>query len=164
MDSNLTHIRTEVYNKCSLEVSDIITETESKEYAACRFKLNGRLIVSRNSKITPKKLGQFVTFWKRNENGVIEPFDENDPIDFYIVNTRTETKFGQFVFPISVLIKKGIISTSKNEGKRGFRVYPKWDIVNSKQAIRTQKWQLECFYEINTSLDLKEILKLYRLP
>ena len=110
MDRNLSQIKIEDYDKCVLEVSDLIPETESKKYAACKFKLDGRLIVSRSSKITPKKVGQFVTFWKRNKTGVIEHFYENDPIDFYIVNTRTESKFGQFVFPKSVLIQKGIIS------------------------------------------------------
>ncbi len=163
MDSNLIQIRTEVYDKCALEVSDLRTGTESKEYAACRFKLNGLHIISRNSKITPKRVGQFVTFWKRNENGIIEPFYENDLIDFYVVNTRTEDKFGQFVFPKSVLIQKGIISTVKKEGKRGFRVYPNWDMVNNNQAERTQKWQLDYFYEISKSTALTKVLKLYEL-
>ena len=102
-----------------------------------------------------------MTFWKRNGNGPIEPFNESDQIDFYTVNVRTENKFGQFVFPKSVLIKKDIISTEKKEGKRGFRVYPKWDIVKKKQAERTQKWQLNYFYEINSSTDLQKVNELY---
>ena len=160
---NLIQIRTEVYDKCALAISNLRTEAESKEYAACRFKLNGLHIISRNSKITPKKVGQFVTFWKRNENGIIEPFYQNDLFDFYAVNIQTETKFGQFVFPKSVLIKKGIISTEKKEGKRGFRVYPKWDVVNNRQAERAQKWQLDYFYEINKTTNLTKVLKLYEL-
>jgi hypothetical protein len=84
MDSNLTQIKTKVYDRRALDVSDLITETESKEYAACRFKLTGLHIISRNSKITPKKVGQFVTFWKRNQNGIIEPFGEEP---FKVVNT-----------------------------------------------------------------------------
>ena len=117
MDKNLNHIKTEVYDKCALEISDFKTETEGKEYNACRFQLNGLSILSRSAKITPKKVGQFVTFWKRNENGSIEPFNENDHIDFYTVNVMTENKFGQFVFPKSVLIKKGILSTKKKRRK-----------------------------------------------
>lgn len=161
MDKNLNQIKAEIYDKCSLEISDFKTETESKEYNACRFKLNGLNILSRNAKITPKKAGQFVTFWKRNENGLIEPFDVNDPIDFYTVNVRTENEFGQFVFPKSVLLKKGILSTSMKDGKRAFRVYPKWDIVKSKQAERTQKWQLNYFYQINSLTDLQKVSELY---
>lgn len=162
MDSNLNQINAEVYEKSGLKMSDFQTETESKEYDACRFELNGRKIISRNSKITPKKVGQFVTFWKRNGNGPIEPFEENDQIDFYAVNVRTENEFGQFVFPKSVLIKKGIISTEKKEGKRAFRVYPSWDNANNKQAERTQKWQLNYFYEINNSTDLRRVEELYK--
>lgn len=162
MHSNLNQIKTEVYEKIGLKMSQFKTETESKEYDACQFELNGRKIISRNSKITPKKVGQFVTFWKRNGNGPIEPFEENDQIDFYAVNVRTENEFGQFVFPKSVLIKKGIISTAKKEGKRAFRVYPKWDIAKNKQAERTQKWQLDYFYEINNSIDFKKVTELYK--
>mgnify|MGYP006078618265 CR=1 FL=1 len=163
MDKNLNQIKTEIYDKCSLKISNYKTETESKEYYACRFKLNGGNVLSRNAKITPKKVGQFVTFWKRNKNGPIEPFKESDQIDFYSVNVRTENKFGQFVFPKSVLINKGIISTEKKEGKRGFRVYPKWDVAKNKQAERTQKWQLDYFYEINNSTNLKKVSELYNL-
>jgi len=143
-------------------MSDFKLEPESREYDACQFVLGGRNIVSRNAKITPKKVGQFVTFWKRNGNGPIEPFEETDPIDFFVVNVRTETEFGQFVFPKAVLIKKGIISAEHKEGKRAFRVYPIWDIAKSKQAERTQKWQLSYFYEINNSTDLYKVAELYK--
>lgn len=161
MDTNLNQIKTAVYDKCFLEISGLKLELESKEYGACQFELSGRNILSRNAKITPKKMGQFVTFWKRNSNGVIEPFNESDQIDYYVVNVRTETEFGQFVFPKSVLIKKGIITNAKKEGKRAFRVYPNWDIAKNKQAGRTQKWQLDYFYEINDSTDFKKAMELY---
>ncbi|TBN17962.1 MepB family protein [Hyunsoonleella pacifica] len=161
MDHNLKQIKTEIYDKCALKISDFQTELEGKAYQACQFKLNGRSIISRNAKMTPKKIGQFVTFWKRNKNGVIEPFNEKDQIDFYIVNVRAENRFGQFVFPKSVLINKSIITTQKKDGKRGFRVYPKWDITKSKQAQQTQKWQLNYFYEINNTTNLEEVVELY---
>src|SRR5690606_39355846 len=161
MNTNLNQIKTEVYDKCALKITEFGSEMESKEYDACRFKLNGMNIISRTAKVTPKKAGQFVTFWKRIGNGPIEPFNETDRIDFFVVNVRTETRFGQFVFPKSVLIKKGIISTENKEGKRAFRVYPNWDIVKNKQAERTQKWQLNYFYQINSSTDLQKVTELY---
>lgn len=163
MDQNLNLIKTTVYNKCSLEVSNFKFELESKEYDACKYKLNGLNIISRSAKITPKKAGQFVTFWKRSKNEPIEPFNETDFIHILTVNVRSENKFGQFVFPKSALIKKGIISTEKKEGKRAFRVYPSWDITKSKQAQRTQKWQLEYFYEINNSTDFNKVLELFKV-
>ena len=70
---------------------------------------------------------------------------------------------GQFVIPKSVLIEKGIISTSKKEGKRGFRVYPIWDKTINKQAVLTQQWQLNYFFEINDDLDLSFVKKLYQI-
>lgn len=162
MDDNLTQIKTAVYDKCELVISDFKPELESKEYDACRFQLSGLNILSRSAKVTPTKAGQFVTFWKRNANGPIEPFSEIDLIDFYAVSVRTECQFGQFVFPKSVLIKKGIISTDKKEGKRAFRVYPSWDAVKSKQALRTQEWQLTYFYEINSSTDLDKVIAIFK--
>ena len=162
MDSYLTIIKTQIYDKCELEISDFKTETESNEYGACRFELNGLNIICRNAKITPKKVGQFVTFWKRNGDGAIEPLNETDRIDFYVVNVQMANQFGQFVFPKSVLIKKGIISTKTKEGKRAFRVYPYWDIANNKQAEQTQKWQLKYFYEVNNLTKLNEVRDLYK--
>lgn len=161
MNSNLKQIKREVYDKCHLEISDLKLEPESKLYDACQFKLNGRSVISRTAKITPKKAGQFVTCWKRYGSGPIEPFDENDAIDFYAVIVQTEQALGQFVFPKSILVEKGIISTHLKEGKRAFRVYPNWDTPKSKQAQRTQKWQLEYFYEIDDSTDLKSVMALY---
>lgn len=163
MDNTIAYIEKEVYNKCGLEIADFKMEPESQEYAACQFKLNGCQVISRKAKITPKKQGQFVTFWKRFENGPIEPFNERDNIDFFIVNIRDESRFGQFVFPKSILIKKRVLTTSRKEGKRAFRVYPCWEEAANQQAKQTQKWQLNYFYEITPDMDLKAVLELYRV-
>jgi len=117
MNSNLNQIKTKIYDKCSLEISDFKTEPESKEYDACQFELNELKIICRSSKTTPKKVGQFVTFWKRNEKGITEPYNETDQIDFYVINAKAENNFGQFVFPKSELINKGIISTVEKTEK-----------------------------------------------
>lgn len=151
-----------IYKNCFLQITNFKLETESKEYDGCQFELNNLRVISRTAKITPKKAGQFVTFWKRNKNGIIEPFQENDAIDFYVVNVKSKQSFGQFVFPKSVLIKQGIISTENKEGKRAFRVYPSWDIPKSKQAEQTQKWQLNYFYKINETTDIDRVIKLYK--
>lgn len=161
MDKNLKQIKEQIYDKCALKISNFQLELESKAYDACQFKLNRLNIVCRNAKTTPKKSGQFVTFWKRNGKGPIEPFSEKDQIDFFVVNARTTNEFGQFVFPKSILIKKGILSTSKKEGKRAFRVYPSWDKTKNKQAEQAQKWQLNHFYKIGEEIDLKKVADLY---
>ncbi|MFT5754883.1 MAG: hypothetical protein ACI924_002130 [Flavobacterium sp.] len=59
------------------------------------------------------------------------------------------------------MIEKGIVSTSKKEGKRGFSVYPIWDKTASHQAVKTQKWQLNYFFEVNKGLDFSFVKKLH---
>ena len=138
-----------VYDLCGFQCTQPLAETESAEYSAYRFEINKKTICYREAKITPTKTGQFVTLWKRNHSGTIEPFDFSDLIDFVIVTVRKENNLGQFIFPKAVLLEKGIFSTSAKEGKRATRVYPPWDITTSKQAQKTQKWQLDYFLEIS---------------
>ncbi|MGO4772251.1 MepB family protein [Flavobacterium sp. W22_SRS_FK3] len=138
-----------VYNSCNFECTQPIPEAESAEYNAYRFEINKKKICYREAKTTPTKTGQFVTLWKRNESGTIEPFNFFDAIDFVIISVRKENKFGQFIFPKAVLLEKGIFSTSAKEGKRATRVYPPWDVTASKQAQKTQQWQLDYFLEIS---------------
>lgn len=158
---NLKIVINKVFNKCFYNVTNFELEPEGKEYDACQFELDSKKVICRSSKITPKKVGQFVTFWRRNKQGVTEPYTELDDLDFYVINVKRETRFGQFVFPKSILIKKGILSTSKKDGKRGFRVYPSWVEAQNKQAKQTQKWQLNYFYEINDSIDFDKVKELY---
>ncbi len=152
-----------LFEKCGFEISNIEIEKESSEYCAYRFEIDSKKILFRQSKITPTKIGQFVTLWKRNvEKKVTEPFDVSDEIDLFVINVKNESQFGQFVFPKSILIEKGII-TDKKEGKRAIRVYPIWDLTESKQAQKTQKWQLDYFLEIpiNGNLDINRAKLLY---
>lgn len=159
MNPLLNHIIKNVYEKCNFEISEFLNESESKEYDACRFLLNDKKIIYRSGKITPKKLGHFVTFWKRNELGATMPFEAKDDFDFFIINAKKGDQHGQFIFPKTVLIKKAIISTPEKEGKRGFRVYPNWDQTQSKQAVKTQEWQSEYFFEMDKGKDSTGLVK-----
>lgn len=153
-----------IYDQCSFDLTNPIISTESVEYGACSFQLNGNTIQHRVSKITPTKAGQFVTIWKRNQDGITEPFDIQDDIDFIVITAKNGENFGQFIFPKSVLADKGIISGNDKTGKRGIRVYPPWDIVASKQAVKTQKWQTNYFLKIrnDSSADLLLAKKLFK--
>ncbi len=141
-----------VYDSCGFELTNLKADTESIEYGACSFELNGMAVKHRVSKITPTKTGQFVTIWKRNKNGVTEPFDVSDGIDFIIITARSGDNFGQFIFPKSVLADKGIITNNNKEGKRGIRIYPPWDSATNKQAEKTQSWQTTYFLPIKKDL------------
>lgn len=163
LQQHLHAAKTLVYDKCGFNFSDLIVEDESQEYGACTFRLNGLKIKFRISKITPAKPGQFVTIWKRNQEGITQPFDLTDEIDFVIVSSQTRDNFGQFIFPKSVLLYQGIMAGNDNEGKRGIRVYPPWDIVKNKQAEKTKLWQTKYFLTINKgdNLNLNLAKKLF---
>lgn len=150
-----------IYDSCHFECTQPQPEAESSDYDAYVFQLNQKYICYRMSKITPTKTGQFVTLWKRNKTGIIEPFDFSDSIDFVIVSVRKDDFFGQFIFPKSVLLEKGIFSTATKEGKRATRVYPPWDETTSKQAQKTQEWQLRYFYSITPEADLNKFKELF---
>lgn len=150
-----------LYDCCDFDLTQPQPEAESNEYDAYRFRLNQKNICYRKAKITPTKTGQFVTLWKRNTTGIIEPFDFTDAIDFVIVSVRKNELFGQFVFPKPVLLEKGIFTTSTKEGKRATRVYPPWDETTSKQAQKTQQWQLNYFYFISPETNLKPFKTLF---
>lgn len=152
-----------VFDKCALVLQDLLMEKESAEYDACKFQLNGLKIVFRSAKTTPTKIGQFVTLWKRKQDGPIQPYDVSDDFDWVVISAKTDTHFGQFVFPQTVLVHHRIITSEGKEGKRGFRVYPPWDATISKQAQASQKWQLDYFLSIpfDDSVDLTRARFLY---
>ena len=151
------------FTPCGLVCTNYAKETESQEYGACVFEMNQRRIKFRVGKITPTKIGLFVTFWKRMGNGVIQPHELSDPFDFFVVSVRNKERFGQFVFPKKILLEKGIIAQGCKGGKRAMRIYPPWDITENHQAKNTQAWQLIYFFEINAiePIDKGTVLNLF---
>jgi hypothetical protein len=152
-----------VYEPRGWECKNIRKEVESAEYGACSFDMNNQHIIFRVGKITPTKIGQFVTLWKRIGKGPIMPYDTADQFDFFVVAVRNKNRLGQFVFPKNVLREKGIISQYGKGGKRAMRLYPSWDIADNPQAKKTQTWQLHYFVEINfeSSIDDYALKKLF---
>ena len=151
------------YRPNGFACKNLIQESESQEYGACEFELNNKIIKFRVAKITPTKVGQFVTIWKRIENGPIMPFDLADNIDLFIVSVRNDKNFGQFIFPKDVLWQKGFVSKDGKGGKRAMRVYPPWDITESPQAKRTQAWQLLYFLDIQPIVDTARVIRFLNL-
>lgn len=162
LDEALTMAKELVYDNCGFRITNFQHHAESVEYGGCSFELNGKKILYRASKTTPTKTGQFVTIWKRNINGTTMPFDVVDDFDFVIISSKRDGNFGQFIFPKSVLADKGILTANGKDGKRGIRVYPPWDVVNNRQAIKTQNWQTKYFVsisdDVNAYLNLLELV------
>ena len=147
--SEIDLINISLFQKCDIELSNVEPESESQEYFAHNFQLNTHKVKFRIAKITPTKTGQFVTIWKRNQDGITVPFDVSDDYDFYIIATRKENNFGVFIFPKIILHQKEILSDESKDGKRGIRVYPPWDKTTNKQAQKTQNWQTKYFLNLS---------------
>ncbi len=160
---SFSRINSAVYQPLNLPVSHFTLEVEGTDYHACKYSLNDWVIIGRNAKVTPTKNGQFVTCWQRNALGETEPFSEDTPFDFLTVIVQRKEEIGQFVFSKEELIQQKILTTSQKDGKRGFRVYPPWDIPQSKQAAKTQEWQLRSFYSLNTPHFLGKAHQLFKV-
>ncbi len=142
-----------------------LRETESVEYEACRLSFDGKIVLFRKAKITPKKIGQFVTLWKRTtKKSEIAPFDETDEIEWVIIRVSEKTHNGHFLFNQKILLEKDIFSANGTGGKRALRVYPPWNPPTSAQALKTQKWQLQYFFSLNDNplSIIKQIKKLLK--
>ncbi|MRN53185.1 MepB family protein [Paenibacillus monticola] len=161
--SDLLATKDLVYTPCSFDCSPPLPETQNAEYGAHVYRLNALSIRFRVGKITPTKVGQFVTLWERIGDGPIQPYDVSDPADFFVISTRNGSKFGQFIFPKAILCDQDIVSNKGVGGKRAFRVYPSWDKPTSRLAQKTQNWQLKYFLEIplNAPIDLVRARMLY---
>ncbi|MFE7313614.1 MepB family protein [Streptomyces sp. NPDC057555] len=163
LHGDLLAAKVSVYDPNGFACSPPVPEQESAEYAACGFTLDGRSVRFRVGKTTPTKVGQFVTVWQRSQEGPIRPFDADDGVDLFVISSRDDDGFGQFVFPREVLCERDIVSRNGSGGKRGFRVYPPWATTTSRQARSTQAWQVNHFLHLGQDgpADLRRAHALY---
>lgn len=144
-----------------LRILDATKDKECSDYFGYNFQLGDYKVKFRKAKLTPKKIGQFVALWKRNLVGKTIPFDINDDFDFYIVMVSKVPHLGFFIFPKKILAEIGILSADKQGGKRGFTIYPEWDIPVSKQGLSTKQMQIDYFIGLTDAK--KSIQKLQRI-
>lgn len=154
-----------LYQPLGFTIMNVIVSPESKEYGACMFKLSDKCVVFRVAHITPTKIGQFVTLWKREGAGPIKPYEAKDQVDFFVISVRKGWCWGQFVFPKHILIEKGVLSKDAQGGKRALRVYPPWDITESHQAAKSQLWQNKYFIDLSdqAAIDDSRVKNLYEI-
>lgn len=120
-------------------------EDQNKAYGGCVVRVDDVLHRIRIAKITPRKSGQFVAIWQKDQMNKNEPFDVSASPAFLTVFVFSGDMSGAFMFPKEVLKKKGIYRSDGSCGKMAFRLYPPWDVPTSKQAVRTQAWQCSYF-------------------
>lgn len=151
LHSDLTLFQTTFCQPHGLNYSEPVVEKESFEYGGYSFYINTKLTQFRVSKVTPTKVGFFVTFYKRLASGIIAPYDVEDNIDYFIIAVTQNTTVGFFILSKQALIQHDIISVNNLGGKRGFRLYLPSDMTTNKQAIKTQQWQKEFFFHPTNS-------------
>lgn len=144
--TKLNDLFTELYGRAIVE---LLEDADSKAYAGFNFNLGGQAFKFRKSKQTPKKAGQFVVLWKRNEARVSVPFDILDNFDFVIIWSEEKGRSGFFLFPKNKLASQRVLSVKEKEGKRGFRLYPDWVMPPNKLAERTKAWQSPYFIDFD---------------
>jgi len=151
------------------EKADLVPE--AKKYAGATFMINHKKCVYREAKMTPDRPGAFLAIWKRLDIQMKTkpiPLDADD-LDYLFIgveNINNKQK-GFFIFPVSLLLHKSIMSSDNKKGKTGFRVFPPWTAdrgnigtqVFSASGKKTQDWQLPYFVEMNQdgSLDSSKL-------
>ena len=139
------HDSQQMWEQWGIAAADVVPDPESAGYRAHTLSLGGRRAVFRAARTTPTKAGQFVTLWRRSPAGPIRPFDTSDGVALFVIQAGTGAGLGQFVFPLAVLARHGVVSGSGVRGKRAMRVYPPSVETASAQARRTQAWQCGWF-------------------
>lgn len=120
-------------------------EEQNGEYGGMLIKSKGIEYRIRIGKKTAKKVGQFITIWEKDENGKNTAYAYNDFPEYLVVFCQQADFLGKFVFPKNVLLEKGVLKTETEKGKMALRIYPRWEVPTSKQAQKTQNWQLVYF-------------------
>lgn len=64
-NDTIRHLNNIVYKPNNLIITNLKEEKQNAEYAGCLFHLNNKTIRFRKSKITPNKIGQFVSFGRK---------------------------------------------------------------------------------------------------
>ncbi|EJS54991.1 hypothetical protein ICG_03253 [Bacillus cereus BAG1X1-3] len=152
-----------IYKPNNLFITNQKEEKQKSEYAGGIFQLNNRSIRFRVSKITPNKIGQFVSFWEKDASMRNQAFSYDSAPNLLVITCIADNKLGQFIFPKEILLKEKILKTQNQKGKMAMRVYPIWDKPVSNQAKKSQRWQLQYFVDLSDSKNaaIHKLLNLY---
>ncbi len=134
-----------ILSKTFKQIEVFQEEIQNSDYCGCFIVNQETTYRVRVAKITPKKIGQFVAIWEKDEKGNNVAYSESSFPDCLVVYCFNQQMVGCFKFPKDVLKQQNILKTETQKGKMGFRVYPPWDKPIAKQALKTQAWQVPYF-------------------
>jgi hypothetical protein len=143
------------------KLHNIHYETQNTEYEGATFQIRHLGYRSRLAKLTPNKKGYFVVFWEKNANNQNQPFTYEESPEKVIITIMDHHLKGQFIFPKSILYKKGVLRDEYNKGKMAIRVYPDWEADLNKNAYKTQQWQAAYFVDLTKDINKNKIENLY---
>jgi hypothetical protein len=158
---------------------ELIPQNQNAQYHGYAFTLNQKRIIYRKAKITPDRPGAFLALWKRPADlSNSKPIPFANEFDYLLVavssdglttinNQVANIQKGFFLFPVELLVKKGIVTGRNHKGKTAFRVFPPWSESRalkgtgafSNSAKVTQRWQCDYFLNQNKH-GLVDIIKL----
>lgn len=162
----LTYVNHLIYEPQHITVKAVLEEKQNAQYGAGIFQLFDKTVRFRVAKITPTKIGQFVAFWEKDVLNQNQPYLYAEAPDLLVITTfKNESELGQFVFPKEILLEKNILKSASTKGKMAMRVYPSWEQPSSKQALKTQNWQLAYFVDLSTptKLAFEKLMELYAI-
>ena len=158
---------------------ELIPHNQNAQYHGYAFTLNQKRIIYRKAKVTPDRHGAFLALWKRPADlSNSKPIPFANEFDYLLVavssdglttinNQVANIQKGFFLFPVELLVKKGIVTGRNHKGKTAFRVFPPWSESRalkgtgefSNSAKVTQRWQCDYFLNQNQH-GLVDIIKL----
>lgn len=158
---------------------ELIPHNQNAQYHGYAFTLNQKRIIYRKAKITPDRPGAFLALWKRPADlSNSKPIPFANEFDYLLVavssdglttinNQVANIQKGFFLFPVELLVKKGIVTGRNHKGKTAFRVFPPWSESRalkgtgafSNSAKVTQRWQCDYFLNQNQH-GLVDLIKL----
>ncbi len=158
---------------------ELIPHNQNAQYHGYAFTLNQKRIIYRKAKVTPDRPGAFLALWKRPADlSNFKPIPFANEFDYLLVavssdglttinNQVANIQKGFFLFPIELLVKKGIVTGRNYKGKTAFRVFPPWSESRALKGIGafsnsakvTQRWQCDYFLNQNQH-GLVDLIKL----
>lgn len=126
--------------------AEVAPEAQNSDYESGIARIGEENWHIRTARNTPTKPGAFVAFWQRDTRGSTTPFSDDDPAEGLLVFVEQQDRRGAFRFTGAHLAELGITS-GRQPGKRGFRVYPSWCEGLNARAAATQRAQARAFLE-----------------